>query len=57
MYKYHPSIILINNKADNQSKFSFEPVTLSDIVKEIKDGNSNISSTKDNIVFLLKCLK
>ena len=36
MYKYHPSIILINNKVDNQNKFSFEPVALSDIVKEIK---------------------
>ena len=55
MYKYHPSIILINNKVDNQNKFSFEPVALSDIVKEIKDINPNKSSTKDNI--LLKCLK
>ena len=30
MYKYHPSIILINKKVDNQNKFSFEPVALSD---------------------------
>ena len=28
MYKYHPNIILINNKVDNQIKFSFEPVAL-----------------------------
>ena len=33
MYKYHLSIILINNKVDNQNRFSFEPVALSDIVK------------------------
>ena len=25
MYKYCPSIILINKKVDNQNKFSFEP--------------------------------
>ena len=43
------SIILINNKVDNQNKFSFEPVGLSDIVKEIKDINLNKSSTKDSI--------
>ena len=49
MYKYHPSIIHINNKVDNQNNFSFEPVALSDIVKEIKDINLNKSSTKDNI--------
>ena len=48
MYKYHPSIIL-NNKLDNQNKFSFKPVALSDIVKEIKDTNPNKSSTKDSI--------
>ena len=49
MYKYHPSIILLNNKVDNQNKFSFDPVALSDIVKEIKDINPNKSSTKDSI--------
>ena len=49
MYKYHLSIILINNKVDNQNKFSFEPVGLSDIVKGIKDINLNKSSTKDSI--------
>ena len=26
---YHPSIILIKNKVDNQNKFSFKPVALS----------------------------
>ena len=31
MYKYHPSIILFNNKVDNQVDNA-----LSDIVKEIK---------------------
>ena len=49
MYKYHPGIIFINNKADNRNKFSFKPVTLNDIVKEIKDSNPNKSSTKDSI--------
>ena len=49
MYKYHPNIILINNKVDNQNKFSFEPVALSDIVKDIKDINPIKSSTKDSI--------
>ena len=49
MYKYHPSIILINKKVDNQNKFSFEQVTLRDIVKEIKDINPKKSSIKDCI--------
>ena len=40
MCKYHPSIILINKKVDNQNKFSFDPVTLSNVVKEIKDKSS-----------------
>ena len=35
IYKYHPSIILIKKKLDNQNKFSFEPVALSDAAKEI----------------------
>ena len=49
MCKYHTRIIVINNKEDNQNKFSFEPVTFSDIVKEIKDINPTKSSTKDSI--------
>ena len=49
MYKYDPSIILINKKEDNQKKISFEPVALSDVVKEIKDIDPNKSSTKDSI--------
>ena len=40
MCKYHPSIILINKKVDNQNKFSLDPVTLSNVVKEIKDKSS-----------------
>ena len=46
MYKYDPSIILINKKVDNQKKISFELEALSDVVKEIKDINPNKSSTK-----------
>ena len=54
MYKYHPSIIFINNKDDNQNKISFELVALSDIVKEVKHINPNKSSARE---FLLNCLK
>ena len=35
-YQYHPSIVVINKKVDNQNKFSFESVFLSDLVKELK---------------------
>ena len=49
MYKYHPSIILIKQKIGNQNKFSFEPVALTDVVKEINDINPNKSSSKDSI--------
>ena len=49
MYKYHPSIILINQKIGNQNKFSFEPIDLSDVVKEINDINTNKLSGKDSI--------
>ena len=43
------SIIFINNTEDKQNKFPFELIALSDIVKEIKDVNSNKLSTKDNM--------
>ena len=49
IYSYHPSIILINERVDNQNKFPFEPVDLSDVVTEIKDINPTKSSTKDSI--------
>ena len=49
MYKYHSSTILINQKTGNQNKFSFEPVALSDVVKQIKGINPNKSSSKDSI--------
>ena len=49
MYKYHPSIILIIKKVDDQNKFSFESVALSDAAKEIKDINPNKSSFRDSI--------
>ena len=39
----------MNNKIDNQNRFSFEPITLNGIVKQIKDINPNKSSTKDSI--------
>ena len=46
MYKYHLSNIFINKKVDNQNKFSFEPVEVSDVVKEIKETNPNKPSTQ-----------
>ena len=49
MYKYHPSIILIIKKVDDQNKFSFESIALSDAAKEIKDINPNKSSFRDSI--------
>ena len=49
MYKYHPSIVLINQKIGHQNKFSFEPVALSDVAKEINDINPNKLSSKDSI--------
>ena len=45
IYKYQPSIILINDKADNQNNFSFESVALSDVVKEIKRIDPNKSDS------------
>ena len=50
MHKYHPSIILINQKIGNQNKFSFELIALTDIVKEINDINPNKLSSKDSII-------
>ena len=50
MYKHHPSIILINEKIGNHNKFSFEPVALSNVVKEINEINPNKSSIKDSII-------
>ena len=47
IYKYHPIIILINQKIGNQNQFTFEPVALSDVVKEINDINK--SSSKNSI--------
>ena len=55
MYRYHPRIILIKEKVDNQNKFSFEQVSLCDIVQEIKNINPKKSSIIDSI--LLKVLK
>ena len=49
MYKYEPSITLINQKIGNQNKFSFEPIALSEVVKEINNINPNKSSSKDSI--------
>ena len=38
-YKFHPSILLINDKVVNQDKFSFKPVSKLDIDKEVQLNN------------------
>ena len=55
IYKYHPIIILINQKIGNQNQFTFEPVALSDVVKEIND--IILINRQAKTVFLPKCLK
>ena len=54
MYKYHPRIILIKEKVDNQNKFSFEQVSLCDIVQEIKNINPKKSSIIDSILLKVR---
>ena len=49
MYKYHPSIILSIKKVEDQNKFLFELVALTDVAKEIKGINPNKSLFRDSI--------
>ena len=35
-YKFHPSILLVNDKIVNQDKFSFKPISKLDIDKEVQ---------------------
>ena len=48
-YKFHPSILLINDKIVNQDKFSFEPISKLDIDKEVQLINPKKASTSDSI--------
>ena len=49
-YKFHPSILLINDKIVNQDKFSFKPISKSDIDKEVQLINPKKASTSDSIL-------
>ena len=44
-YKFHPSILLINDKIVNQDKFSFKPISKLDIDKEVQLINPKKAST------------
>ena len=48
-YKFHPSILLINDKIVNQDKFSFKPISKLDIDKEVQLINPKKTSTSDSI--------
>ena len=48
-YKFHPSILLINDKIVNQDKFSFKPISKLDIDKEVQLINPKKASTSDSI--------
>ena len=48
-YKFHPSILLINDKIVNQDKFSFKPISKLDIEKEVQLINPKKASTSDSL--------
>ena len=48
-YKFHPSILLINDKIVNQNKFSFKLISKLDIDKEVHLINPKKASTSDSI--------
>ena len=48
-YKFHPSILLINDKVVNQDKFSFQPISKLDNDKEVQLINPKKASTSDSI--------
>ena len=48
-YKFHPSILLINDKIVNQDKFSFKPISKLGIEKEVQLINPKKATTSDSI--------
>ena len=48
-YKFHPSILLINDKIVNQDKFSFKLISKLDINKDVQLINLKKASTSDSI--------
>ena len=49
-YKFHPSILLINDKIVNEDKFSFKPISKLDIDKEVQLIIPKKASTSDSIL-------
>ena len=48
-YKFHSSILLINNKIVNQDKFSFKPISKLDVNKDVQLINPKKASISDSI--------
>ena len=51
-YKFHPSILLINDKIVNQDKFSLKPISKLDIDKEVQlTESTNVCNFADDTAF------
>ena len=48
-YKIHLSIFLIKSKLENQKLFSFQPISIFDMEKEIQNIDLKKAATKNNI--------
>ena len=48
-YKFHPSIVLIKSKLENQKLFSFQPISKFDSEKEIQNNDFKKATTKNTI--------
>ena len=48
-YKFHPSILFIKSKLENQKLFSFQPVSKFDMEKEIQNNDLKKATTKSTI--------
>ena len=48
-YKFHPSILLIKSKLENQKLFSFQPISKFDMEKEIQNIDLKKATTKNTI--------
>ena len=48
-YKFHPTILLVNDKIVNQDKFSFKAISKLDMEKQVKLINPKKATTSDSI--------
>ena len=48
-YKFHRSILLVNDKGVNQDRFSFKPISKLDMEKEVQLINPKNATTSDSI--------